>query len=141
MFLPPTKMGRPSCIGVPWFHCLLCSPNNIEGHAKRGWPIPSPHPITPPSTPLCSLHGIAAGAGGVQALVESKGLVQISDPAALEAMVDAVLEANPTQLEQYRAGKTKLQGYFVGQLMKESKGRANPTELNKILMKKLNSKD
>lgn len=81
--------------------------------------------------------GAGSGPGGVAALVEAKGLVQISDPAALAAMVDAVLAANPQQLEQYRAGKTKLQGFFVGQLMKESKGRANPTELNRILMEKL----
>ncbi|GAB4815401.1 hypothetical protein N2152v2_002447 [Parachlorella kessleri] len=78
------------------------------------------------------------GANGVRTLVESKGLIQISDPSELAAMVDRVLAANPKQLEQYRAGKTKLQGYFVGQLMKESKGRANPTELNKILMERLN---
>ncbi len=51
---------------------------------------------------------------GVKALVEAKGLVQISDPAALQAIIDAVLDANPKQLEQYRGGKTKLQGFFVG---------------------------
>lgn len=55
-----------------------------------------------------------SGAQGVQALVEERGLVQISDPAALQAIVDAVLEASPKQLEQYRGGKSKLQGYFVG---------------------------
>lgn len=69
--------------------------------------------------------------------MEARGLVQISDPAELAAMVDRVLAANPKQLEQYRSGKTKLQGFFVGQLMKESRGRANPTELNRILMEKL----
>ena len=50
----------------------------------------------------------------MQALVEAKGLVQISDPAALRDIVDLVLAANPKQLAQYRNGKTKLQGYFVG---------------------------
>ena len=54
------------------------------------------------------------GAGGVKKYVESKGLVQVSDPAQIEAMIDAVLAANQKQLEQYRAGKTKLQGHFVG---------------------------
>ena len=54
------------------------------------------------------------GQDGVQALVEAKGLVQISDPAALRDIVDVVLAANPKQLAQYRNGKTKLQGYFVG---------------------------
>ncbi|KAG7670064.1 hypothetical protein KSW81_008202 [Nannochloris sp. 'desiccata'] len=75
---------------------------------------------------------------GVQALVESRGLIQISDPAALQAIVDSVLDANPKQLGEYRGGKTKLQGFFVGQVMKESKGRANPGELNRILMETLN---
>lgn len=54
------------------------------------------------------------GADGVKKYVESKGLVQVSDPAQIEAMIDAVLAANQKQLEQYRAGKTKLQGHFVG---------------------------
>ena len=62
-----------------------------------------------------SLHLVqGTGAEGVRALVEERGLLQISDPAALQAIVDAVLEASPKQLEQYRGGKTKLQGYFVG---------------------------
>jgi aspartyl-tRNA(Asn)/glutamyl-tRNA(Gln) amidotransferase subunit B len=65
-------------------------------------------------------------------------LIQISDPAALQAIVDAVVNANPKQLAEYRGGKTKLQGFFVGQVMKESKGRANPGELNRILMETLN---
>eukprot|EP00887_Chlorella_sp_A99_P006179 scaffold3.g6179.t1 len=77
------------------------------------------------------------GNGGVRVLVEAQGLVQISDPAALEAIVDAVLAASPKQLEQYRGGKTKLAGYFVGQVMKESKGRANPELLQRILMQRL----
>ena len=80
-----------------------------------------------------------AGNEGVKALVEAKGLVQISDPAALVAIVEKVLAESPGQLEQYRGGKTKLQGYFVGQVMKESKGRANPAELNRILMERLNA--
>ena len=51
--------------------------------------------------------------------MEAKGLVQISDPAALQAIIDAVLDANPKQLEQYRGGKTKLQGFFVGCALSE----------------------
>lgn len=86
------------------------------------------------------LRGEAEG-GGVKALVEKKGLVQISDTAALQAIVDKVLADNPKQLEQYRGGKTKLQGYFVGQVMKESKGRANPGELNRILMESLDKSE
>lgn len=59
-------------------------------------------------------QGKGAGEGGVKKLVEDKGLLQISDPAALMAIVDSVLAGNATQLEQYRGGKTKLQGFFVG---------------------------
>ena len=86
------------------------------------------------------LEGKAEGSG-VKAFVESKGLVQISDVAVLQGIVDKVLAENAKQLEQYRAGKTKLQGYFVGQVMKESKGRANPGELNRILMEALDKKE
>lgn len=87
------------------------------------------------------LNGGAEKTGGVRALVETKGLAQISDPEALQQIVDSVLNANPKQLGEYRAGKTKLQGFFVGQVMKESTGRANPGELNRILMERLNAKD
>jgi aspartyl-tRNA(Asn)/glutamyl-tRNA(Gln) amidotransferase subunit B len=75
--------------------------------------------------------------GSAKQIVEAKGLSQISDPAAIEAMVDAVLAANPAELEQFRAGKTKLQGFFVGQLMKQSGGRVDPKLSNQILAKKL----
>jgi aspartyl-tRNA(Asn)/glutamyl-tRNA(Gln) amidotransferase subunit B len=77
--------------------------------------------------------------GTVKGVIEEKDLVQIADPAAIEAMVDKVIADNPKQLEQYRAGKTKLQGFFAGQVMKASKGKANPVLLNKILGEKLNA--
>lgn len=77
--------------------------------------------------------------GTVKGLIEEKDLVQIVDPAEIEKMVDKVLSENPNQLEQYRAGKTKIQGYFAGQVMKLSKGKANPGLLNKILQQKLNA--
>ncbi|XP_057814046.2 glutamyl-tRNA(Gln) amidotransferase subunit B, chloroplastic/mitochondrial [Cryptomeria japonica] len=83
---------------------------------------------------------LLAKGGTVKALIEEKGLVQISDPNVIEGMVDKILAENPKQLEQYRGGKTKLQGFFVGQIMKASKGKANPTLLNKILLDKLNAK-
>ena len=73
----------------------------------------------------------------VLALVEARGLTQISDPDAIEAIVDAVLAANPDQLAQFRAGKDKLKGFFVGAVLKESGGRANPALANEILMRKL----
>ncbi|HXZ28406.1 MAG TPA: Asp-tRNA(Asn)/Glu-tRNA(Gln) amidotransferase GatCAB subunit B, partial [Terriglobales bacterium] len=62
---------------------------------------------------------------------------QITDAGALEKMIDAVLAANPKQVEQYRAGKTTVKGFFVGQVMKMSKGQANPALVNELLEKKL----
>ncbi|MEB3224232.1 MAG: Asp-tRNA(Asn)/Glu-tRNA(Gln) amidotransferase subunit GatB [Synechococcus sp.] len=75
--------------------------------------------------------------GSPRAIVESRGLTQISDTSALEAMIDEVLAANPDKVEQFRAGKTKLQGFFVGQLMKKTSGRADPKLLNDLLSQKL----
>ena len=70
-------------------------------------------------------------------IVEEKGLKQVSDTGALEAMVDKIMEANPAQVAQFREGKTKVLGFFVGQVMKESRGQANPAVVNKILAEKL----
>ncbi|MDQ7833857.1 MAG: Asp-tRNA(Asn)/Glu-tRNA(Gln) amidotransferase subunit GatB [Humidesulfovibrio sp.] len=72
-----------------------------------------------------------------EALVKAKGLVQISDTSALEADVDAVLAENPKELADYRAGKTKLMGFFVGQIMRRTKGQANPAVVNQLLAEKL----
>ncbi|MFQ5348323.1 MAG: Asp-tRNA(Asn)/Glu-tRNA(Gln) amidotransferase subunit GatB [Rhodothalassiaceae bacterium] len=79
---------------------------------------------------------IASGRGAV-AIVEEKGLRQVSDTGALEAIAERVLAANPAQVEQYRAGKTKVLGFFVGQVMKETRGQANPGVVNQILKQKL----
>ncbi|XP_059447107.1 glutamyl-tRNA(Gln) amidotransferase subunit B, chloroplastic/mitochondrial [Corylus avellana] len=87
------------------------------------------------------LFELLAKGGTVKGLIKEKDLVQIVDPLEIEKMVDEVLAENPKQLEQYRGGKTKLQGYFAGQVMKVSKGKANPGLLNKILLEKLNSKN
>ena len=62
---------------------------------------------------------------------------QISDDATIEKMIDEVIAASPKQLEQYRAGKTTIIGFFVGQVMKVSKGQANPEKVNELLKKKL----
>ncbi|KAL5542439.1 hypothetical protein UlMin_010149 [Ulmus minor] len=86
------------------------------------------------------LFELLAKGGTVKGLIEEKDLVQIVDPAEIEKMVDQVLLDNPKQLEQYRGGKTKLLGFFAGQIMKASKGKANPKLLNKILLEKLNAK-
>lgn len=76
--------------------------------------------------------------GSPQAIVEKKGLSQISDPATIEAMIDEVLAAHPDELEAYRNGKKKLQGFFVGQIMKRTGGRVDPKLTNQLLGKKLN---
>ena len=75
--------------------------------------------------------------GSPRKLVEEKGLMQISDPKEIEKIVQKVLDMNPNQLEQYRSGKTKLKGFFVGACLRESGGRANPTLTDEILMQKL----
>lgn len=70
-------------------------------------------------------------------VIEAKGLKQVTDTGAIEAMIDEVLSNNPEQVQQYRDGKEQLLGYFVGQVMKASKGKANPAQVNEILRKKL----
>ena len=83
------------------------------------------------------LPELLAEGGSARAVVEAKGLSQVSDPVEIAAIVDAVMAANPQQLEQFRAGKTKLQGFFTGQVMKASGGRVNPKVLGKMLGQKL----
>jgi len=72
-----------------------------------------------------------------EAIVKAKGLVQVSDSGAIEKFVDDVIAASPAQVAEYRGGKEKLFGFFVGQVMKAAKGQANPEMLNEILKKKL----
>jgi aspartyl-tRNA(Asn)/glutamyl-tRNA(Gln) amidotransferase subunit B len=78
-----------------------------------------------------------AGEGDADNIIEQKGLKQVTDSGAIEKLIDDVIANNPKQLEQYRAGKEKLFGFFVGQVMKISKGKANPAQLNELLKKKL----
>ena len=77
------------------------------------------------------------GEQDVDAIIEARGLKQISDTGAIEAMIDEVIAANPSQLEEYRAGKEKLLSFFVGAVMKASRGKANPAQLNQMLREKL----
>ena len=77
------------------------------------------------------------GEGTADEIIEAKGLKQITDSSAIEAIVDKVIEANPGQVADYKAGKDKLIGFFVGQVMKETGGKANPGQVNAILRKKL----
>jgi len=71
------------------------------------------------------------------AIIKEKGLKQISDTGALEAIIDAVIEHGPNQVEQFRGGNEKVLGWFVGQVMKETQGKANPQTVNEILHRKL----
>ncbi len=70
-------------------------------------------------------------------IVESKGLTQISDTGELEGLIDGIIENNADSVERYRAGKTKLMGFFVGEVMKATRGRANPGLVSKMLKEKL----
>ena len=74
---------------------------------------------------------------GAEAIVEREGLKQESDTGAIEAEIDQVLAANQDKVEQYRAGKDKLFGFFVGQTMKAMQGKANPAVVNQLLKSKL----
>ena len=78
------------------------------------------------------------GEGNADAIIEKKGLKQITDSSAIETMIDDIIGKHPNQLAQYKAGKHKLLGFFVGQVMKASRGKANPTQVNGILKQKLN---
>jgi aspartyl-tRNA(Asn)/glutamyl-tRNA(Gln) amidotransferase subunit B len=71
------------------------------------------------------------------AIIEEQGLKQVTDTGAIEKIVDEVIAANPGQVEEYRGGKDKLIGFFVGQVMQKSKGKANPGMVNELLKKKL----
>ena len=77
------------------------------------------------------------GEGGADEIIEARGLKQITDSGAIESLIDEVIAANPEQVEQFRAGKEKVLGFFVGQVMKQSQGKANPAQVNALLRDKL----
>jgi aspartyl-tRNA(Asn)/glutamyl-tRNA(Gln) amidotransferase subunit B len=77
------------------------------------------------------------GSGDADTIIDKRGLKQVTDTGAIEKLVDEVIANNPKQLQDYRNGKEKLLGFFVGQVMKASKGKANPTQVNVLLKKKL----
>jgi len=80
------------------------------------------------------------GEGTADHIIEVRGLKQITDDSALEAIAQEVVDKNPDQAEQFRQGKEKLLGFFVGQVMQQTKGKANPAQVNKILRKLLMDK-
>ena len=75
--------------------------------------------------------------GTADQIIEKQGLKQVTDSSAIETLIDEIIAQYPQQLADYRSGKDKLFGFFVGQAMKASKGKANPAQLNEILKKKL----
>jgi aspartyl-tRNA(Asn)/glutamyl-tRNA(Gln) amidotransferase subunit B len=82
-------------------------------------------------------EAMVAGEGDADAIIEKKGLKQVSDTGALERAIDEVLAKNPSQLAAYKGGKEALFGFFVGQVMKATGGKANPGVVNELLKKKL----
>jgi len=130
-----------------WMNGEVARLANQSGLAPAGWKL------TPEA--LAELLGLVAagtvgGPGAKQALEETfrtgaapaevvreRGLAQVSDSGAIEAAVDAVLARSPGEVERYRAGNKKLMGFFVGQVMKEMKGKGNPALVNALLQQRL----
>jgi aspartyl-tRNA(Asn)/glutamyl-tRNA(Gln) amidotransferase subunit B len=77
------------------------------------------------------------GEGSADDIIEARGLRQITDSGAIETLIDAVIAANPEQVQQFRDGKEKVLGFFVGQVMQQSRGKANPAQVNALLREKL----
>jgi len=77
------------------------------------------------------------GEGSADEVIESKGLKQITDTGAIESFVDEVIANNPSQFEELKGGKDKMMGFFVGQVMKMSKGKANPAQVNELIRSKM----
>ena len=75
--------------------------------------------------------------GSAKEIVEKQGLSVISDEGAIKELVNKIVEANPNQVAAYKGGKNQLFGFFVGQVMKETKGRANPQSVNKLIKERL----
>jgi len=87
---------------------------------------------------LWSGEGAGADAAArIDAVIEAKGLKQMNDSGALEKIIDEVLAANPKSVDEYRAGKDKAFNALVGQVMKASRGKANPAQVNELLKTKL----
>jgi aspartyl-tRNA(Asn)/glutamyl-tRNA(Gln) amidotransferase subunit B len=83
------------------------------------------------------LPELIAQGGSAKALVEKKGLTTLSDTAELEKIIDEIIAANPKEVEKFRSGKTNVKGFFVGQVMKKTSGRADPKLTNQLVDEKL----
>jgi aspartyl-tRNA(Asn)/glutamyl-tRNA(Gln) amidotransferase subunit B len=77
------------------------------------------------------------GEGSADEIIKSKGLKQVTDMGAIEAIIDEIIANNAPQVEQFKSGNEKILGFFVGQAMKASQGKANPKLLNQLLREKL----
>jgi aspartyl-tRNA(Asn)/glutamyl-tRNA(Gln) amidotransferase subunit B len=77
------------------------------------------------------------GQGSADEVIESQGLKQMTDINAIESIIDKVLANNCSQVEQFKSGNTKMLGFFIGQVMKETQGKANPRQVNQLLNEKL----
>jgi aspartyl-tRNA(Asn)/glutamyl-tRNA(Gln) amidotransferase subunit B len=84
-------------------------------------------------------EAVWAGEGSVDEIIEKRGLTQISDSSLIDKLVAEVIAANAAQVEQFRAGKQQVLGFLVGQVMKASRGKANPQQVNEALRKQLGS--
>ena len=80
-----------------------------------------------------------ANEGTVDEIIDARGLRQLSDSGALNDIIDKIMKDNPDQVSQYRAGKNKVLGFFVGQVMKATQGKANPGQVNELLLDALKS--
>ena len=77
------------------------------------------------------------GNGSVDEIIEKQGLKQMTDSSALESIIDDIISSNLDQVKQFKDGNSKLLGFFVGQVMKATQGKANPKQVNQILNEKL----
>lgn len=126
-----------------WIMVSLLGLLNAEGKSIAESPISAPHlgellALIDEGTISGKIaktvfEEMAASDKGPKEIVAEKGLVQMTDTRAIREVVERIVAANPGQAEEYRGGKTKLMGFFVGQVMKETKGKANPKMVNEIL--------
>jgi aspartyl-tRNA(Asn)/glutamyl-tRNA(Gln) amidotransferase subunit B len=150
---PLTRGGREGFVGAEAKLCANWLIGEVSAQLNRDGLDIAKCPITPPQLARM-LKRIAdstisnAGAkevframwvegGCADDIIETKGLKQVSDSGAIEAIVDEIIAANADKVAEYRSGKDKLFGFFVGVAMKASKGKANPAQLNDVLKKKL----
>ncbi|MBL4682738.1 MAG: Asp-tRNA(Asn)/Glu-tRNA(Gln) amidotransferase subunit GatB [Pseudomonadales bacterium] len=143
-----TGISGDSKLSANWIRVELMARLNRDSISIKGSPIPATE--TGYLISLIKNQSISGkiaktvfealwqGESSAQKYIEDNNLTQVSDSKELEPLIDSILANNPKQVEQYRAGKTKLMGFFVGQIMKETKGKANPQQVNELLNQKLN---